>query len=211
MPQITVTVDTNAWTYVFTTSDPSVTPGAETLPVPYEGNFTIVAGSNVTGIDVLSTLPSTATQTTPYVPAMAPVTDKATSYKLTALGQVTMSVPTYGGHALSGTPLVIAPETNVHLVEGGSSSPPVSFGALVRLVIDGLTKTVDATAPAGLFVGQSGSTVSIAPGGSVYTVDDVYEGSYDVQYDEGTSSKLVTPLVGTINVSSTKRPKGGGA
>lgn len=206
MPEITVTVDTNAMTFVFTTSDPSVTPGAEVLPITYAGDFTIKAGSNVINIDVLSTLPATATQTQPYNPTMVPLTEKLDTYQLIALGQVSLSVPTYGGHALSGTPLVIAPVADLQLTESGSSSPPISFGGQVRLWIDGLARPELATAPAGLFVGQVGTTIEIAPGGSVYTVDDVYEGPYTVQTD-GSSSKLVTPLLGTINVSSTKKPK----
>ncbi|HVV84026.1 MAG TPA: hypothetical protein VHE35_13215 [Kofleriaceae bacterium] len=208
VPQISVSVDTDAGTYTFTTSNPSVTPGAQPLPVIRLGNFTIVAVGKNSNITVVATLPTTATVTTPFSPSMQPVTKTAAQYQLTAIGMVTLSVPTYNGQSLTGTPLVVAPATSLTLTESGSSTPSVSYGAIVSLIIDNLQiQTTVTTSTSNLFIGQTGNTATVNPGGSPYQVADQYDGSYNVNGDgPGEQSKMVIPLVGTINVSSTKKP-----
>ena len=44
---------------------------------------------------------------TPFDPALATVTTTSTMYQLLAIGGVSLSVPTYNGTALTGTPLVM--------------------------------------------------------------------------------------------------------
>lgn len=201
VPQITVTVDLNNYTYTFTTQNPSVTPGSQSLTVPIGGYFTIGSGNAITGINVVATLPASATVTTPFDPTMAPVGTSYETYQLTAIGQVTLSVPSHGGRPLTGTPLTVAAFTTLTLTEAGSQSPNLSYGAVVSL-FTGYTTTADTTA--GLFVGQ-GSQIAIASTGSAYTVNDVDENPYNVT----TASSKTVPLVGTINVSSLKKPHSG--
>lgn len=204
VPQIIVTVDTDNNTYEFTTV-PAVSPG-QSLVVNYQGNFTIVAGGRNDNITVVATLPATATVLTPFDPTLATVTTSSAMYQLLAIGGVSLAVPTYNGTALTGTPLVIAPLVDLTLAEAGASTPSVSFGGQVKLIIAGLQIQTTVDAPSGLFVGQTGTSVAVAPGGTAYSIADVDDGPYNV---DGSSSekKVLVPLVGTINVSSTKKPR----
>lgn len=207
VPQITVTIDLSNYTYTFSTANPSVTPGSQPLPVPLGGHFTIGSGNTYDGITVVATLPESATVTTPFEPAMDPVGTTYATYQLTAIGMVTLSVPSFGGRPLTGTPLVVAPETTLTLSESGSQTPPMSFGGLVNLFINGLTVPTTAATTSGLFIGE-GSSVPVAVDGSVYAINDVDENPYDVTASSQSKAVLV-PLVGTINVSSLKKPKAG--
>lgn len=206
VPQITVTIDLDTYTYAFTTENPSVTPGSEPLPVLLGGDFTIGSGNAYDNIVVVATLPDSATVTTPFSPEIRSVGPTYTTHQLTAIGMVTLSVPTYQNRPLSGTPLVIAPRTTLTLSEGGAQTPPISYGALVRLFIQGLEAPTTADTPKGLFVGQ-GESVEVAVGGSTYGLNDVDDNSYDVT--TAMSKTVLVPLVGTINVSSLKKPPGG--
>jgi hypothetical protein len=204
-PNITVTVDTTASTYEFTT-DPYVKPPEEPLPVDYQGSFTIKAGGKSDNITIVATIPSTATVTVPFDPAMDPVTTTVATYTLKAIGKVTLSVPDYGGRPLTGEPLMLAPVIVLTLEESNPQTSIISFGGLITLVIDGITSPVLVDVPAGLFVDQ-GPQVTVAPGGTTYTIADVDEGPYEVSYEDNSrSDKLLIPLIGTINVSSTKKP-----
>ena len=199
VPQIFVSVDTDSHTYTFTTST-STNP----LAVLYGGNFSIVASGKHSDITVVATVPATATVTSPFTPALAIVTTTQDTYQLDAIGMVTLTVPTYNGVNLTGTPLVLAPFTTLTLTESGTQTPSVSFGAQVNLVT-GLTIQTTGYTQSGLFVGEGGS-VPIAAGsdGSTYTIADVDENGYPISTEQNAKTR---PLIGVINVSSTKKPK----
>jgi hypothetical protein len=199
VPQIFVSVDSSNQTYSFTTN-----PSGNPLVVLYGGSFSIVATGRETDITVVATLPSTATVTTPFTPALATVTTTQETYQLDAIGMVTLSVPTYNGVNLTGTPLVLAPFVSLTLSESGNQSPEVSFGAQVNL-LTGLQMQTTGYTYSGLFVGEDGS-VPIGPGssGSIYTIADVDENAYPISTEQ--NAKAI-PLIAVINVSSTKKPK----
>ena len=149
-------------------------------------------------------MPSTATVSAPFDPALQPATTTSAEYALSALGKVTLSVPTYGGRPLTGEPLTVAAQIGLELSASGPSSPNVSFGALVTLTVQGATQTTTVYVPDGLFVGQ-GTSVQVDPGGTTYTIDDVEQGAYPLSTEQQ-NTKMI-PLIGTINVASTKKPK----
>lgn len=204
-PSITVTVDTSAGTYEFTT-EPYVKPPDEPLPVDRLGNVSIKAGGSNSNITVVATLPSTATETAPFDPALQPVTTTAETYQVTAIGKVTLTVPTHGGRPLTGEPLTVAPLVALELSASNPGTALVSFGALVTLTVEGATGTTAVYyGDPELFVGQT-SPLQVEPGGSTFTLGDVDENAYELSTEQSASAKLI-PLIGTINVSSTKKPK----
>lgn len=204
-PNITVTVDYAGGTYEFTT-DPYVKPPDEALPVARLGDFTIKAGGSNSNITVVATLPSTATETTPFDPTMQPVTTTTETYQLTAIGMVTLTVPTYGGRSLTGDPLTLAPAVSLELSSSNPGTALISFGAQVTLTVQGATGTTAVYyGDPDLFVGQT-SPLQVEQGGSTFTIGDVDENAYELSTEQSASAKLI-PLVGTINVSSTKKPK----
>lgn len=97
-----------------------------------------------------------------------------------------------------------ATETTVELVlsEQGSETPWLAPGDQVTLLVPDLEEPTVVEVPEGLFVEQSGTEVVLEPGGSTYTVDEVVDGAYPVVV----AKQVKIPLIGTINVSSTKKP-----
>ena len=200
---ITVTVDTNNDTYDFVTN-PAVDANLGVLPIDIGDGFTIKSDGANTNITMGVAIAPHATVTTAFSPTMAVVTTTAASYAMVAIGKVALTVPSYGGRPLSGKALWVATKFPLEIQVGGQTAGPVSFGAVIWLTVQGATGSTTVTIPAGLFVGYPGTTCVVAAAGTAFVIADVNDGAYELGA-AGASEKMV-PMVGTINVSSTKKP-----
>ena len=201
---ITVTVDTSADTYVFVTN-PAVEANLGILPIDISDGFTIKCDGANTTITMAVTIGAHATVTTAFAPTMAVVTTTPASYAMVAIGKVALTVPTYDGRPMSGKALWVATRFPIEIKPGGETAGPVSFGAVIWITVNGATgsSTVTVTPP-GLFVGYGG-TIPVAAAGSAFVIADVNDGAYELT--TGSASEKMVPMIGTINVSSTKKPR----
>lgn len=212
-PTVGIKIDTTNNTYLFShNGTPAEFDGQPVLVISAGGVVTFKAASPNDNVTVTATLAASApaTSTTFAEPVVATLAGGQAT--LTAVGQVTLSVVSYQGEALTNAgsrPFVIAPYFTLTLAVGGAVPSPdeaLNFGAVVDVIVPGDTIAHTVTTPS-VFTGVTGSFLQ--PSGTPDTLVQVadVEASGSAGYTLSTPELTAAPMTGTIVVSSTKKGK----